>query len=116
MEYVRIPSSQAARLTEGSDMVAMAGVLGSGSTALKMARTCGVKEGHRVLINGASGSVGKVLTQVCKMKGARVVGVASGGNEEMVRGLGADEVYFLLLTVYRVDLREDLGRGWRANL
>lgn len=116
VEYVRIPSSQAARLTEGSDMVAMAGVLGSGSTALKMARTCGVKEGHRVLINGASGSVGKVLTQVCKMKGARVVGVASGGNEEMVRGLGADEVYFLLLTVYRVDLREDLGRGWRANL
>ncbi|KAK9251349.1 hypothetical protein V1507DRAFT_464917 [Lipomyces tetrasporus] len=90
-EYVRIPSSQAARLPEGSDMVAMGGVLGSGSTALKMARTGGVKQGHRVLVNGASGSVGKVLMQVCKMRGATVVGVASGGNEEMVRGLGADE-------------------------
>jgi NADPH:quinone reductase-like Zn-dependent oxidoreductase len=97
VEYVRIPSSQAARLPEGSDMVAMGGVLGSGSTALKMARTGGVREGHRVLVNGASGSVGKVLIQICKMRGAEVVGVASGGNEEMVRGLGADEVCFLLL-------------------
>lgn len=94
-EYVRIPSGQAARLPEGVvDMVAMGGVLGSGSTALKMVRTGGVGEGHRVLVNGASGSVGKVLVQVCKMSGARVVGVASGGNEEMVRGLGADEVCF----------------------
>ena len=96
VEYVRIPSSQAARLPEGADMVAMGGVLGSGSTALKMVRTGGVKEGHRVLVNGASGSVGKVLLQVCKMRGARVVGIASGTNEEMVRGLGADEVCFLL--------------------
>jgi len=91
---VRISSSQAARLSEGSDMVAMGGVNGSGSTALKMARVGGVREAHRVLVNGASGSVGKVLVQVCKMRGATVVGVASGGNEEMVRGLGADEVRF----------------------
>ena len=111
VEYVRIPSSQAARLPEGSDMVAMGGVVGSGSTALKMARTGGVKEGHRVLVNGASGSVGKVLMQVCKMRGATVVGVASGGNEEMVRGLGADEVSFLLLAALRVDLREVLEEG-----
>jgi len=101
VEYVRVPSGQAARLPEGADMVAMGGVLGSGSTALKMASTGGVREGHRVLVNGASGSVGKLLVQVCKMRGAEVVGVASGGNEEMVRGLGADEVMcsivFLLL-------------------
>jgi NADPH:quinone reductase-like Zn-dependent oxidoreductase len=108
VEYVRIRSSQAARLPEGSDMAAMGGVLGSGSTALKMARIGGVKEGHRVLVNGASGSVGKLLIQICKMRGAKVVGVASGGNEEMVRGLGADEVCFLLLVVLRVDLREIL--------
>lgn len=98
-EYVCIPSSQAARLPEGLDMVAMGGVLGSGSTALKMARTGGVKEGQCVLVNGASGSVGKVLVQVCKMRGATVVGIASGGNEEMVRELGADEVCSLFSPV-----------------
>ena len=110
-EYVLIPSSQVTRLPEGSDMVAMGGVLGSGSTALKMARTAGVKEGHRVLVNGASGSVGKLLIQVCKMRGAKVTGVASGGNEEMVRGLGTDEVCFLLLAVLKADICGVLEEG-----
>lgn len=105
-EYVRIPSSQAARLPEGLDMVAMAGVLGSGSTALKMARTGGVKEGHSVLVNGASGSVGKVLIQVCKRRGAKFVGIASGRNEEIVRGLGADEVCSLLSAMLSGPRRE----------
>jgi NADPH:quinone reductase-like Zn-dependent oxidoreductase len=59
-----------------------------------MCRKAGVREGHVVLVNGASGSVGSVLVQLCKVRGARVVGVASGGNEEMVRGLGVDEVCF----------------------
>ena len=53
----------------------------------------------------------KLIMQVCKMRGAKVVGVASGGNEEMVRGLGADEVCFLLFAALRVDLREVLEEG-----
>lgn len=99
VEYVRVPSNQAARLPEGADMVALTGVIGSGSTALKMVRTGRVGMGHRVLVNGASGSIGQVLVQLCKMRGARVVGVASGGNEEIVRGLGVDGVSPLLLAL-----------------
>ncbi|KAK0268853.1 zinc ion binding [Friedmanniomyces endolithicus] len=90
-EYVRVPSGNATRLAEDADMVAMAGVLGSGSTALKMLRVGGVRAGSRVLVNGASGSVGSLLVQLCKRRGVHVVAVASGGNEELVRGLGADE-------------------------
>jgi NADPH:quinone reductase-like Zn-dependent oxidoreductase len=75
-------------------MAAASGINGAGSCALKMCRKAGVREGHVVLVNGASGSVGSVLVQLCKVRGARVVGVASGGNEEMVRGLGVDEVCF----------------------
>ncbi|KAK1820046.1 zinc ion binding [Friedmanniomyces endolithicus] len=90
-EYVRVPSGNATRLQEDADMAAMAGVLGSGSTALKMLRVGGVRARSRVLVNGASGSVGSVLVQLCKRRGVHVVAVASGGNEEMVRGLGADE-------------------------
>lgn len=91
-EYVRVPGSHLARVHGKVDMAAASGINGAGSCALKMARVAGIREGHCVLVNGASGSVGAVLVQVCKVRGARVVGVASGGNEEMVRGLGVDEV------------------------
>lgn len=111
VEYVRVPSNQAARMPAGLDMAAMGGVLGSGSTALKMARTGGVRDKHRVLVNGASGSVGKLLVQVCKMRGAKVLGVASRGNEDMVRELGADEVCSLLLAPLKVDLCEVIKEG-----
>ncbi|KAL2824318.1 NAD(P)-binding protein [Aspergillus cavernicola] len=90
-EYVRLPGSQVARIDAGIEMASASGIIGSGCTALKMIRTAGVREGHTVLVNGASGSVGSVLVQLCKLRGATVVGVASGGNEAMVRGLGVDE-------------------------
>ncbi|KUM63345.1 hypothetical protein ACN42_g3750 [Penicillium freii] len=90
-EYVRLPGSQVARIDDGIDMASASGIIGSGSTALKMIRSAGVREGHTVLVNGASGSVGSVLVQLCKLRGAKVVGVASGGNEPMVRDLGVDE-------------------------
>jgi NADPH:quinone reductase-like Zn-dependent oxidoreductase len=94
-EYVKIPAEMAVmRLPEGlrGRMKEAGAVTSVGQTALKMMRTAGVEVGDVVLVNGASGGVGVMLVQVCKWAGARVVGVASGGNEEFVRGLGADEV------------------------
>ncbi|KAJ6172850.1 hypothetical protein N7485_005662 [Penicillium canescens] len=90
-EYVRLPGCQVVHIDAAVDMASASGINGSGSTALKMIRTAGVREGHTVLVNGASGSVGSVLVQLCKLRGAKVVGVASSGNEAMVRGLGVDE-------------------------
>ncbi|KAJ5105729.1 hypothetical protein NUU61_003076 [Penicillium alfredii] len=90
-EYVRLSGSQVARIDPAVDLASASGINGAGSTALKMIRTAGVREGHTVLVNGASGSVGSVLVQLCRIRGAKVVGVASGGNEAMVRGLGVDE-------------------------
>lgn len=91
-EYVRLPSSQVVRVGSAVDMASASGIICSGCAALKMIRAVGVREGHTMLVNGASGSAGSVLVQLCKMRGARVVGVASGGNEAMVRSMGADEV------------------------
>jgi len=50
-----------------------------------------LRAGQRVLIAGAAGSVGALAVQLAKAKGAIVTGLASGGNEAFVRGLGADE-------------------------
>jgi NADPH:quinone reductase-like Zn-dependent oxidoreductase len=91
-EYVVLPGTQVARFDAARvDMAQAAGVNGAGSTALKMIRTAGVKQRQMVLVNGASGSVGSVLVQLLKLRGVKVVGVASGGNESIVRGFGADE-------------------------
>ena len=50
-----------------------------------------LRTGQRVLITGAAGSVGALAVQLAKAKGAIVTGLASGGNEAFVRGLGVDE-------------------------
>jgi len=62
-------------------------------TALKAVRDVGkVESGQHVLINGASSGVGIYAVQVAVARGAKVTGVCSTKNVEMVRSLGAQHV------------------------
>lgn len=47
--------------------------------------------GKDVLVNGAAGGVGHFAVQVAKRRGARVVAVASGRHERLLRELGVDD-------------------------
>jgi NADPH:quinone reductase len=53
-----------------------------------------VKQGETVLIHAAAGGVGQLLIQVCKLLGAKVIGLASSENKKQIAlSLGADAVF-----------------------
>lgn len=70
-----------------------AGVLFGGTAALHFLRDrAKVAPGSSVLVNGASGAIGTCAVQLARHLGARVTGVTSGPNLDLVAGLGAERV------------------------
>ena len=102
-ERVAAPSRQLARKPPSLSYEEAAALALTGLTAWQcLVDVAGVKAGDRVLIHAAAGGVGHLAVQIAKALGAQVIGTASRGKHEFVRGLGADEI----IDYRGVDFRE----------
>jgi NADPH:quinone reductase-like Zn-dependent oxidoreductase len=105
-EYVAVPASELAPKPAAIDHVHAAGAPMSLLTTWQFLIELGHDEpnpfqsfrhepvpleGKTVLVNGAAGGVGHLAVQLAKWKSARVIAVASGSNEALMRDLGADQ-------------------------
>ncbi|GMQ94221.1 MAG: NAD(P)-dependent alcohol dehydrogenase [Acidimicrobiia bacterium] len=92
-EYVCVPEHGIAPKPTNLTFEQAAAIPLAGITALQGLRDKGqIRQGHKVLINGASGGVGTFAVQIAKSFGAEVTGVCSTRNVDMVRSIGADHV------------------------
>ncbi len=93
-ELALVSASRLVKLPEGIDDETGAAALLQGMTAHFLATsTFPLGPGHTCLVHAAAGGVGLLLTQIAKMRGARVIGTVSNeAKAQLARGAGADEV------------------------
>lgn len=91
---VLVPVAEAVPVPDGVDLRTAAAVLLQGMTAHYLATsTFPLAPGHTALVTAAAGGTGRLLVQVAKLRGARVLGTVSTDEKaEIARSAGADEI------------------------
>jgi len=92
-EYVCLPETAAiAAKPANMDYEEAAAVCDGAMLAIAFVRWADLQAGQRVLVNGASGSIGTAAVQLATYYGAQVTAVGNSASLDLLRSLGADAV------------------------
>jgi NADPH:quinone reductase-like Zn-dependent oxidoreductase len=90
-DVVCVPRAQIVPIPEGISLSSAAAVPVNYLTAWLMLIDLGnVRPGHTVLVHAAAGGVGQAALQICKLRGAKVIGTASASKHPRLREVGVD--------------------------
>jgi NADPH:quinone reductase-like Zn-dependent oxidoreductase len=93
-EYVCLPANYTiVQKPHNMSFIEAAAVPLGGLNALHFMRKANIRNGEKVLVNGAGGSIGTFAVQIAKAMGAEVTAVDSTIKEEMLRRIGADHFF-----------------------
>jgi len=88
-DTVCVPLHQVAALSDDTSFEAAAALPVQYLTAwLMLVHLGNVREGDRVLVHAAGGGVGQAAVQICRWRGAEVIGTASAGKHDRLREMG----------------------------
>ncbi|MEZ5776325.1 MAG: alcohol dehydrogenase family protein [Hyphomicrobiaceae bacterium] len=91
-EYAKVRSANALRIETDLTDAELATFPCAAQTAENLVDRTALRPGETVVIAGASGGVGTAAIQLCRLRGARVIAIASGSKETVLRALGCDHV------------------------
>jgi len=104
-DYVVVKSGTIAKKPASIIHTEAAAAATTASTALQaLVHIGGLKQGQKIMINGASGGVGSYAVQIAKSYEAEVWGTCSAGNLDYLKSIGVDRALD-----YRQSALKDLG-------
>jgi len=110
-EYAVVPSAQLVKLPDAVDFQTAAAAMLQGMTAHYLTHsTYALKSGEICLVHAAAGGAGRLIVQMAKMLGARVIGtVSTEAKAREARLCGADETILYTQQDFQAEVKRLTG-------
>ncbi len=112
-EYAVVPAAALVKIPDSLDFKSAAAAMLQGMTAHYLTHsTFPLKSGHTALVHASAGGTGRLIVQMAKLRGARVIGTAGSPEKaEIAKAAGADEVILYREKDFAEETKKLTGNG-----